>query len=258
MVIVERGRLRARLATTALDLRRAQGLRARAFGLTAKGVARDCDRFDRRCRHVLIEAMPAAALVGCFRVLPLSGGAEIGQSYSAQFYDLAALARFGAPMAEVGRFCLDPDHHDPDVLRLAWAALTRMVLAGGIGMLFGCTSFAGTDAGAYLDTFAMLRAGHLAPGRWRPGIKGPGSEAREDGTPGVFAFARRLGTMPADPRRAAAKMPPLLRTYLMMGGWVSDHAVIDHDLGTLHVFTGVEIAAIPPARVRSLRAAAGV
>ena len=52
-------------------------------------------------------------------------------------------------------------------------------------------------------------------------------------------------------------MPPLLRTYLMMGGWVSDHAVMDRQLGTMHVFTGVEIKAIPPARARALRALAG-
>jgi putative hemolysin len=52
-------------------------------------------------------------------------------------------------------------------------------------------------------------------------------------------------------------MPPLLRTYLLMGGCVSDHAVIDGDLNTLHVFTGLEIAAIPPARARALRAVAG-
>jgi putative hemolysin len=52
-------------------------------------------------------------------------------------------------------------------------------------------------------------------------------------------------------------MPPLLRTYLAMGGWVSDHAVVDRDLGTLHVFTGLEIAAIPPGRARALRAVAG-
>ena len=31
-----------------------------------------------------------------------------------------------------------------------------------------------------------------------------------------------------------------------MGGWVSDHAVRDPGLGTLHVFTAVEIARIPP------------
>ena len=44
----------------------------------------------------------------------------------------------------------------------------------------------------------------------------------------------------------------------MMGGWVSDHAVIDARLNTLHVFTGLEIAAIPPARARALRAIAAI
>ena len=58
-------------------------------------------------------------------------------------------------------------------------------------------------------------------------------------------------------RRAMAQMPPLLRSYLMMGGWVSDHAVVDRQLNTLHVFTGLEIKAIPPARARLLRSAAG-
>ena len=53
-------------------------------------------------------------------------------------------------------------------------------------------------------------------------------------------------------------MPALLRTYLGMGGWVSDHAVIDRTLNTLHVFTGVEISAIPKSRARLLRADAGV
>jgi L-ornithine Nalpha-acyltransferase len=37
------------------------------------------------------------------------------------------------------------------------------------------------------------------------------------------------------------RLPPLLRTYLGMGGWVSDHAVVDRELDTLHVFTCVEV-----------------
>jgi hypothetical protein len=48
-----------------------------------------------------------------------------------------------------------------------------------------------------------------------------------------------------------------LRTYLLMGGWVSDHAVVDNDLNTLHVFTGLEIKGIPASRKRLLRATAG-
>jgi hypothetical protein len=41
-----------------------------------------------------------------------------------------------------------------------------------------------------------------------------------------------------------------------MGGWVSDHAVIDPMMNTLHVFTAVPIAAIPEGRARLLRALA--
>ena len=68
---------------------------------------------------------------------------------------------------------------------------------------------------------------------------------------------RALRLFRPDAKRAMLAMPPLLRTYLLMGGWVSDHAVVDRDLNTLHVFTGLEIRAIPPARARLLRLAAG-
>ena len=43
-------------------------------------------------------------------------------------------------------------------------------------------------------------------------------------------------------------------SYLALGGWVGGHAISDHDLNTLHVFTAVEISAIPAARLRALRA----
>jgi putative hemolysin len=49
-------------------------------------------------------------------------------------------------------------------------------------------------------------------------------------------------------------MPPLLRSYLVMGAQVSDHAVIDRQMNTLHVFTAIEVCAIPPARKARLRA----
>ena len=52
-------------------------------------------------------------------------------------------------------------------------------------------------------------------------------------------------------------MPPLLRAYLALGGWVGSDLVIDRELGTSHVFTCVEIAAMPEPRKRLLCALAG-
>jgi putative hemolysin len=238
-------RYEARYATDARDLDAAQHLRHRAF--RGPGEGRDVDDFDDHCCHVLIEDRISGALVGCFRLMSLADGRVVGQSYSAQFYDLSALSGYGRPMAELGRFCVDPRIHDADVLRVAWAALTRVVDAEGVTMLFGCTSFRGTHAEVYLDVFALLKQRHLAPKRWLPRVKAPA----------VFRFGQKLATRRPDPKAALKAMPPLLRSYLAMGGWVSDHAVVDRDLDTLHVFTGLEIGAIPPARARLLRGAVG-
>jgi putative hemolysin len=245
MLNLSRGVYRARLAVDDADLAAAQRLRTLAF--RGPGAERlDGDDFDAACTHVLVEDTRSGRLVCCFRLLQLGSGAEIGRSYSAQFYELSALADFDGPMVEMGRFCIHPDHHDPDILRVAWGAMTAWVDAQGVEMLFGCSSFHGTEARDYYDAFALLRDRHIAPKRWLPRVKAPA----------VFRFASRLRRKP-DLKRAMAKMPPLLRTYLLMGGWVSDHAVIDRDLGTLHVFTGLEIRAVPPARARLLRAVAG-
>ncbi|MCG6904148.1 MAG: GNAT family N-acetyltransferase [Rhodobacter sp.] len=246
MLGLRKGRYVARLAATATDVAAAQRLRFRAFRAGGKAGARDVDDFDAVCAHVLVEEARSGRLVCCFRLLVLEGGAEISRSYSAQYYDLSALAGFPGRMAEMGRFCIDPDLSDGDILRVAWGAMTGFVDEQRIEMLFGCSSFAGTETQAYHDAFAMLRARHLAPKRWLPRVKAPD----------VFRFARRLRRAP-DMKRAMLTMPPLLRTYLLMGGWVSDHAVVDRDLNTLHVFTGLEIRAIPPARARLLRAIAG-
>jgi L-ornithine Nalpha-acyltransferase len=240
-----RGRYRARTAATPEDRAAAQGLRTLCF--RDPGGPPDNDAFDDACTHVLVEDTRTGTLVCCFRLLPLSAGCEISRSYSAQFYDLAALSAYPGRMVEMGRFCIHPDWRDADILRVAWGAMTAYVDGEGVEMLFGCSSFHGTEADEYLDAFAMLKEAHLAPRRWLPRVKAPD----------VFRFAQKLRRKKPDARRAMMGMPPLLRTYLMMGGWVSDHAVVDRDLNTLHVFTGLEIAAIPPARARLLRDVAG-
>jgi putative hemolysin len=245
---LQKGRYHARLAETRADLRAAQRLRHIAFtGDAARDnpAAIDADSFDDRCHHVLVEEVSSKRLVCCFRILPLAHGGEITQSYSAQYYELSPLAEFAGPIVEMGRFCIHPEAQDPDILRVAWAALTRYVDEEGVKLLFGCASFKGTDAGAYLDAFAMLKERHLGPKRWLPRVKAPN----------VFRFAARLRRKP-DARIAMRRMPPLLKSYLLMGGWVSDHAVVAAHMNTLHVFTGVEVGAIPPARKRLMRAAA--
>lgn len=241
-ISMRRGRYVARDVAGPGDMAALRALRAEVFLADRAGP----DRIDPLCRHLLIEKTATGRVVGGLRLLSLASGAEIERSYSAQYYDLCALATFPGPMVELGRFCIRPGSPDPDILRLAWAALARIVDEERVEMLFGCSSFPGTDATAHAEAFAMLQARHVAPPRWRPRIKAPK----------VVRLAPAMAR-PLDARRAMAAVPPLLRSYLGMGGQVSDHAVIDDEMNTLHVFTGVEIDAIPPVRRRLLRALAG-
>lgn len=237
-----KGRYKARFATSEQDVQAAQALRHKCF--RGGGTGCDADAFDPLCQHVLVEDAISGVLCGCFRLMLLDDGQALGGTYSAQFYDLSALKAFPAPMVEMGRFCIDPDTAEgADILRVAWGAVTRYVDEANVGILFGCTSFQGTDEAPYNDTFALLQDKYGAPRRWSPCVKAPK----------VISFAQAKRG-PPDRKRAISGLPPLLRSYLMMGGWVSDHAVVDDDLETLHVFTAIEIAAVPPTRARLLRA----
>lgn len=237
-----RGNLTVRAAQSDADMAALMALRGQVF--RGDAAADDRDRFDATAIPVLVEA-EGRVLAG-FRLIVMASGRDIGRGYAAARYDLSRLAGFAAPILELGRFCIDPRASlNPDALRLAWAFITREVDARGAGMLCGCTSFPGRDPMRHRAALALLTR-HLAPDALAPLARGG------DAIP----FARDLANETPDPVAALAGLPPLLRTYLMMGGWVSDHAVPDPDLDTLHVFTAVEIAAIPPARARALRALA--
>jgi putative hemolysin len=168
------------------------------------------------------------------------------RSYSAQYYGLSGLAAYQAPVVEMGRFCIDPEVKDPDIIRVAWGAMTRFVDDNKIKLMFGCASFDGVDAAAYGHVFALLQHRHLAPDAYSPHEK-----AGE-----IHRFCDHAVEGEYDRRQALRQMPPLLRTYLAMGGWVSDHAVVDRHMNTLHVFVGLEVEAIPMTRKHLLRALA--
>lgn len=225
-----KGKLCVRVARSPQEVAAVMDLRRRRFGVGE-------DRFDAGAILVMIGDEGGAAQC-CFRLKPCASAAVL-HSYSAQFYDLTQIAALSPMAVELGRFCL-AEGANADVLRLAFAAMTRVVDQHGAGLLFGCASFHGAGIKAHLPALQVLQS-HIAP--YRIGR----SSAQ---------IADYLGVTGQDAGLGLRQMPPLLRSYLALGGWVSDHAVQDFDLDTLHVFTGVEIDKIPAARAANLRALA--
>jgi putative hemolysin len=245
------GQYRGRGVQTPGDLQRCQDLRQRAFvqerDLPTRDVAQfDC--YDQTYQHVMIENIETDQLVCCFRFLKMASGAALSDCYSWGFYDLQRLTAFADPILELGRFCIARQQSHPDIMRLAWGILVKECESSGVKLLVGCSSFEGANVQKHAAALGKLAASHLAPDRYAPLIK-----SRE-----VVTFARDLPALtadvPADPAGALRQMPSLLRAYLAMGAWVSDHAVVDRNLDTLHVFTGVQTDLIPPGRLALLRA----
>ncbi|NPD16170.1 GNAT family N-acetyltransferase [Xinfangfangia sp. D13-10-4-6] len=237
MLPLARGGMRARLAGGAQDLARVQALRALCWpGETP-------DPLDTQAGHLMIEGRDGR-LLAAMRVAVAGSGAALHDCYAARYYDLSNLQATEGPLIEPGRFSLAPGAANWEVLRLTWAALARLVLQMGAGHLFGCASFPGTDWHPHREALALL-AGHQGPDALRPGPRAPER----------VAYPALTGAV-TDHKAALAGLPPLLRFYLTLGGWVSDHAVVDRQLNTLHVFTCVEVAKMPKARQVSLRALA--
>lgn len=237
---IRKGKLIARLVQGRAGMDRVMAFRRAAFPRVS-GAEEDAQ--DALSAHVVVEG--EGEVLAYFRVMLFGWGAGLAQGYAARFYDVGPLSGYARPIAEMGRFCVAPGGVHPDVLRLAWGAMTRIVDEGQAGLLVGCSSFRGAGWTRHRAGLALLAAEFVGPAEHLPGRKA--AEVVELSSAG-----------PVGERRAAlAVLPPLLRTYLGMGGWVSDHAVVDRELDTLHVFTCVEVDRVPAARAASLRAVAG-
>lgn len=235
------GRLLIGLASGMEDMEAVLRLRAARFRGRIGGS--DLDQFDSACQHLLIRARDDGTPLAAARLRLLAEPETMAASYTAQFYDLGRLAATGQRLLEIGRICIaDGRMQDPDILRALLAALTRRAESLRADMLVGCASFSGVDLEKHATALRHLASNHIGPEALRP---------RRSGVQAVD-----LPRGASDPAEGLRRMPPLLRMYLGMGGWVSDHAVLDTELDTLHVFTAVEAARIPPARLRVLQALA--
>ena len=155
---------------------------------------------------------------------------EILCSYSAQYYDLTKLINLPFKPMEIGRLCIDEESSDPFLLLCAFKYLVSLISNCGADFIFGCTSFIGADNPLHLDSLCSLEKNQIA------GAKFPVRKKASN----ILNIKDQIASR--DKHKASKNfLPPLLKFYLRLGGKVSDHAVIDRDLDTLHVFTFVDL-----------------
>lgn len=234
--------LEVRLAGSDAALAAAQALRYRIFydemgakpTALVKRLGRDADPYDDYCDHLLVidrERGSAAnpCVVGTYRMLRGDVAKATSGFYSEGEFDLGALLTYPGEIMELGRSCIDSAYRRRGAMQLLWAGIAEYIALHEVQVMFGCGSLHGTDPREIGRSLAYLHHFHAAPGYLRP-----------------RAIDRRYVPMDTmdkdaiDTDKALAELPPLLKGYLRLGGFVGDGAVIDHQFNTIDVCIVVE------------------
>jgi putative hemolysin len=230
------GNLGLRLAETPAEIDAAQALRYRVFyeemGAHADAATlaakRDVDGFDAVADHLLVLdhdlGEGPAAVVGTYRLIRRPGAAKLGGFYSAAEFDLAPLLTFPGEVMELGRSCVAGPYRTRGTLQLLWRGIAAFVFRHRIDVMFGCASLPGTDLDLLAPQLAYLHANHLAPPALRPRA-----------LPQRHVAMDQLPTAAIDMKAAVVALPPLIKGYLRLGGFVGDGAVIDAQFNTTDV-----------------------
>jgi L-ornithine Nalpha-acyltransferase len=250
IVRVVAGDFEVRLAENAAELDAAQALRYRVFyeEMTAHPTPemaarrRDFDAFDTVCDHLLVldhRREGPKAIVGTYRLIRRSAAAAIGRFYSSAEYDIQPMIDYPGEVLELGRSCIEKDARNTATMQMLWRGIALYSSHYNIQVMFGCPSLPCTDPSQHAQALSYLYHHHLAP----PPIR-------------VRALASRYIKMDVlepgsyDPRKAMARVPPIIKGYLRLGGFVGDGAVIDPEFNTTDVFIIVKTEIITEKYIR--------
>jgi len=215
-----------RLAANEADIRAAQRLRYEVFveEMGADASAADHaerlerDRFDPYFDHLLL--LHEGRVVGAYRLMRSDMAAKGIGFYSAGEFDLSKLQNRRA--LELGRSCVARDFRGGAGMHLLWDGLGDYVMRHKLDVLFGVASFPGVALPPLKQALTFLHHKYLAPEDLRVRSR-------------AYQSLDQMAWETVDQRAALTQIPPLIRAYLRLGGFVGDGAFIDHSFNTVDV-----------------------
>lgn len=230
------GNLGVRIASTDAEIDAVQAMRYRIFyqemGAKADPAVaasqRDKDAYDAVADHLLVVDHAIGpgpeGVVGTYRLIPREAADKVGRFYSADEYDITPMAQYPGRVLELGRSCVAMEYRNRAVMQLLWRGIAAYIFRHKIDLMFGCASLPGTDPDAIGAELTYLYYNHLAP----PAMRLRALAHR-------YVDMRRVDPASINMRRALTDLPPLIKGYLRLGGFIGDGAVIDTQFNTTDV-----------------------
>ncbi|MEY2986486.1 MAG: hypothetical protein RJB13_7 [Pseudomonadota bacterium] len=162
----------------------------------------DIDQYDEHADHLVVTAQDQ--IVATYRLMPVDRILRAGLlPYSSNEFDITTLLESFCPSSavELGRSCVHPAHRNGALPKLLWNALAKYMMHRGRTEAFGCVSVFNVtheEAVGLVDLFK-------AQGSWSESVQCPPLQGLN-----YNAAQRSVAEM-------KALIPPLLRSYLMLG-----------------------------------------
>jgi putative hemolysin len=251
IVKVVAGNFEVRLANSEAEVDAAQALRYRVFYQEMKAnptpemalLKRDFDDYDESCDHLLVldrrRGDGPEGIVGTYRLIRRPVAARLGRFYSAAEFDLSPMLNYPGEVLELGRSCIAKDARNTATMQMLWRGIALYSFHYNIQVMFGCASLPGTEPAQDAMALSYLYHHHLAP----PEIRVRALSSR-------YINMDMLEAGSYEPRKALARVPPLIKGYLRLGGFVGDGAVIDPEFNTTDVFIIVKTELVTEKYIR--------
>lgn len=234
---IRAGSLEVKISRDAEEIFAAQKLRYRIFFGEMGGQAsnpqviteqRDFDAFDEVCDHLLVidhsRATTAEKVVGCYRLLRKSVMPKIGRFYSESEFEISPIKKWPGEVMELGRSCVHENYRNRAVMQLLWRGIGEYVATYGVELMFGCASFTGINPEEYAEALSYLYHFHLAP-----------PEMRSTALPQHYVNMNLMPKEQVNVRHALNALPPLIKGYLRLSGFIGDGAFIDPECRSIDV-----------------------
>ena len=231
------GNLELVVAHTPEDLEASQRLRFAVFSEemnavfpeSANGI--DADEYDPWCEHLMVREQATGRVVGTYRLLTPVNAERLGGYYSESEFDLSSLGDKRKQVIELGRSCIHADYRNGAVIMLLWAGIASIVKHLKLRYVLGCASVSLRDGG--------VTAAHV----WK--------EAKRSLAQGAdMPVLRPLHPYPVSRLEhdagLPARMPPLIKGYLNVGGRICGEPAWDPDFNTADFPVFLDIAEMSP------------
>jgi len=224
------------LADTEGEVHAAQALRFRIFynergahpSAETAACQRDFDAFDDIADHLLVIDHSLGngpeCVVGTYRLMRREHAARAGRFYTASEYDISAIVNQPYEVMELGRSCVDERYRNRHTMQQLWRGIAAYMFRHDVQLMFGCASLHGNDVEAHAAALSYLHHAHLAPEEIRPVV-----------LPEFYQTMNLVPPETLDARRTLAALPPLMKGYLRLGGYVGDGAYVDQQFNTTDV-----------------------